>query len=93
MENQFFVSVVSDLGALGFILWMTHRLTTQTIPRLAGQFEIASEKQRQDFRAMLKEQRDMFEARARREEDLFTQSIDRLSAAIDQAPGPIRGDG
>lgn len=89
-QPQIFVSLISDLGAMGFILWMTHRLTTQTIPRLARQFEEASEKQRQDFKAMLKEQREMFESRARREEELFTKSVERLASAIENRPAPIR---
>jgi hypothetical protein len=90
VEHQFLVSLIGDLGALGFILWITHRLTTHTIPRLAKQFEEATEKQRQDFREALKEQRVMFEARARREEEIFTHSLDRLALAIENNTAQCR---
>ncbi len=99
--TQMLIALVSDLGSLGFILWMTHRLTTNTIPRLAGQFEVATKEQRKDFKemlkdqadahqALLKEQREMFEERAKREEQLFLQTTERLASAIERQPPPIR---
>lgn len=62
MEPQILVGLVSDLGALGFILWLAHRLTAKTIPDMTEAFVAANEKQREDFKETLEKQRADFQA-------------------------------
>ena len=57
VEWNAIVGLVGDLGAMGFILWLTQRLTSHTIPRLASGFADASKQQRDDFREALSQQR------------------------------------
>lgn len=62
MEPQILVSLISDLGALGFILWLAHRLTAKTIPDMTNAFIASNEKQREDFKETLEKQRADFRA-------------------------------
>lgn len=79
---QTFVSLVGDLGALGFVFFMTWRLANNTIPRLAKQFEDASEKQRADFKELLQEQRATFVSMMEREQEVHGQHVTRIVESI-----------
>lgn len=57
MDPSTLIGHASDFTALGFVVWLAHRLTTKTIPELTREFTRAAEKQRQDFREMLEKQR------------------------------------
>ena len=79
MENvDDWIQVFSNVPALGFVLWLSHRMTTHTIPRLANDFQASLQRQRDDFRASLKEQRDDFFSLLQRERDVHQEQIDRL---------------
>lgn len=82
MTAETLVSLIGDLGAIGFVFYMAFRLTNHTIPRLATQFENANERQRQDFKEMLQQQRDAFHAMMEREREVHGQHIQRLVDAI-----------
>lgn len=90
-SSQLLVSLLGDLGAMGFILYLTHRLTTHTIPRLAEQFETATEKQRQDFKEMLAEQRQDFAAWHQRENAFHEAQTSSLVEAVKDLASEIRG--
>lgn len=60
MEPESLVNVASDLGAVVFVFWLAHRMTTKTIPDLTEKYIAATERQRQDFRDVLEKQRSDF---------------------------------
>ena len=78
-QGQLFISIVGDLGALGFVFWMTWRMTNYTIPRLASQFEEAIDRQRNDFKEMILQQQNFFEKQVEREREFQEK---RFSAII-----------
>jgi hypothetical protein len=82
MDAQILISLVGDLGALGFVFWMAWRLTNHTIPRLAAQFEAATDRQRADFKEMLSTQRDAFSNMMERERQVHGEHIARVIEAI-----------
>lgn len=57
MNTQMIVSLIGDLGAMGFVLWLTWKLTNHTIPRLAKEFQEGVAAARKDFKDLLHEQR------------------------------------
>jgi hypothetical protein len=59
-DASFFVEIISNLGALGFILWLVWRTTNHTIPRLAESFEKGIKEAREDHRVSLDQQRQDF---------------------------------
>ena len=57
MQPDAIVSLVGNLSAVGFVVWLAHRLTTKTIPDMSERFAEAAKQQRDDFRAALDQQR------------------------------------
>lgn len=49
--------LISALGPMGFVMWLVHRTTTHTIPRLAKSFEEALDRARADYKGAMAEQR------------------------------------
>lgn len=92
MEQTLLVSLLSDLGSMGFILWLTHRLTTETIPRLARQFEVATEKQRMDFKDILAQQRADHLVALERTDRLHEAHVTRIVDAVDRLKEKIGDD-
>ena len=81
MTPELLLNLTSNLGAVGFILWLAHRLTTVTIPRMTESFTAATQKQREDFRHALDAQREDFVAACERESE---RSAERLKAVMDK---------
>lgn len=89
MDPNVIVQLVSDLGSLGFILYLVHRTTTHTIPRLAQEYLQAEIRLREDFRAMLQQQRDDFRRELEREREIHGVNVSRLIDEIRrQSPAP-----
>ncbi len=76
------INLLSNVPALGFVLWLSHRMTTHTIPRLANAFQDGIKQQRDDFREAMRLQRDDFFCLLQRERDAHKDQIDRLIDAI-----------
>lgn len=87
------VELVSSLGTFGFVLWLVHRTTTHTIPRLAAENAARQETQRadfidamgvtrDDFKESLAAQREAFQREMEREREVHGKHIDRLVDAI-----------
>lgn len=72
--------LVSALGPMGFVMWLVHRTTTVTIPRLAKSFEEALDRERADYKAALAEQRSDLLRLVDREHDV----CEKLAGAIDR---------
>lgn len=94
MDPQLIVTLVTDLGAFGFILWLVHRTFSHTIPRLASTFEKgihtmqkafseAADKQRADFKEMVQNQRSDFERIIQREQAIHEAQTDKMVKAIE----------
>ncbi len=90
------VELVSSLGTIGFVLWLVHRMTTHTIPRLVAENAARQEVQREDFiaaqvqtrddfRKALTEQRQAFQREMEREREVHGSHIDQVIAAIREA--------
>lgn len=90
MEPNVLISLIGDLGAMGFILYLANRLTTHTIPRLANEFEQATDKQRQDFKEALSQQRTDFITMVNREQDYRERDIQKLYEAMKELTVEIR---
>lgn len=71
------ISLLSDLGAMAFVLWLVWRTTNHTIPRLAEKFEEGIEKQRQDFKAQSEKERSDFAALLAEQRTFFSAQIER----------------
>jgi len=95
-EAGVMVELISSLGTFGFVLWLVHRTTTHTIPRLAAQNADRQETQRadfiaalgvtrNDFKESLAEQRNAFQREMEREREVHGNHIDRLVDAIREA--------
>jgi glutathionylspermidine synthase len=82
MDSSMLVQLIGDLGSLGFILWLVHRTTTHTIPRLAKEFAEATEKLRQDFKEILQAQREDFRRELEREREINGKQTERIIEAI-----------
>ena len=65
MQPDAIISLAGNLSAIGFVIWLAHRLTTKTIPDMTDAFTRATERQRDDFRTTLTQQRDAHEAMLR----------------------------
>ena len=101
MENpQLIVSLVTDLGAFGFILWLIQRTFSHTIPRLAKDFQDAvaamqvafeksTDKQREDFREIVLLQRKDFERVLQREQEIHAVQTDKIVQALENLAGKI----
>lgn len=63
MQPDAVINLAGNLSAIGFVLWLAHRLTTRTIPDMTQKFIDATTAQRDDFREALKDQRNAHEAR------------------------------
>jgi len=83
--------LAGDLGAMGFILWLTHRLTTHTIPRLADTFEASVRQQRADFREALAEQRSDFREWNQREHENHLEQSKALVESMRELAREVRG--
>lgn len=66
MQPDSLIGLVGNLGAVGFVIWLAHRLTAKTIPEMTRTFTSATERQRDDFRATLKDQREAYETSMQR---------------------------
>jgi len=92
MENlDGWIGLFSNVPALGFVLWLSHRMTTHTIPRLAGDFREAVKLQRDDFREAMDLQRADFFALLEREREVHQAQIDRLVSAIGNCQAAAAG--
>jgi len=76
------ISLIADLGAMGFILYLVHRTTTHTIPRLADSYMQGEAKQRADFKDALRSQREDFLSALEREREVQNGQADRIIDAI-----------
>ena len=93
VDSGMLVELVSSLGTFGFVLWLVHRTTTHTIPRLAAEnaarqeiqradFIAAQIQTRDDFREALTEQREVFQREMGREREVHGKHIDQVITAI-----------
>lgn len=89
MEPIGLLNVAGNLTAVGFVIWLTHRLTTRTIPDMTDAYLRASEKQRDDFRESLKAQRDDFADFHNREHQTHES---RLQSVMDKCLQTGSGD-
>lgn len=77
-DYGFVVDIVSNLGAVGFILWLVWRTTNHTIPRLAKNFEDNIKDARTDFRETLNQQRIDFRESLRDQRESHESRIDSI---------------
>lgn len=82
VDTGIIMQLVGDLGSLGFILYLVHRTTTHTIPRLAAEYMASEQRQREDFKLILSEQRGDFLGALDRERQIQTGQTDRIIQAI-----------
>ena len=61
-DYQFISDNLSNLGAIGFIILLTWRTFSHTIPKMLEKFEASSREARTEFLASLQRQRDDFRA-------------------------------
>ena len=87
---ELLTQLVSALGPMGFVMWLVWRTTNHTIPRLAQAFEEAIERQRTDFKAMMKEQRDDLHRFLEREQDTHMKQTDKMVKAIEELSKEVR---
>ncbi len=83
-DVSFFVDLVGNIGALGFIFWLVWRTTNHTIPRLAQSFEESVDKSRADFREELKEQRVDFRNMLAEQRTFFADHMDQCRTSLDR---------
>jgi len=81
MEPEILANLAGNLGAVGFVSWLAHRLTTRTIPDMAKSFGDAYVCQRKDFRDALDQQRNDFQEFHKRE---LEAHVTRLQAVMDR---------
>ena len=95
-EPGMLIELISSLGTFGFVLWLFHRTTTVTIPRMAAENASRQEQQRsdfldaqrvtrEDFRSALLNQRETFQREMEREREVHTRHVDTLVQAIREA--------
>ena len=82
--SEILVDVVSNLGALGIVLWLIVRFSNHTIPRLAKKFEEALSEARTDFKEALANQRADFFKFAEEQRDFFDTRIEAEHDKMDQ---------
>lgn len=80
------VSVFANIPALGFVIWLAHRMTTTTIPRLVEDFKTELKDIRADFRDVLETQRadfsEMVKSQQQGFESMLVKQADAHEAAI-----------
>lgn len=59
-DYQFISDNLSNMGAIGFIILLTWRTFSHTIPKMLEKFEASSKEARAEFRESLQRQRDDF---------------------------------
>lgn len=91
MHLSSWVSLFSDLGAMAFVLYLSHRMTTHTIPRLAEQYSESSRAQRDDFREALAQQRCDFERWQQREVDASAKQFASVAEGLKDIAREVRG--
>lgn len=89
MQPDSLIGLVGNLGAVGFVIWLAHRLTTRTIPDMTETFTAATERQRDDFRAALDAQRKDFTDFTARQSSAHEA---RLQAVMDKCLGHTSGE-
>ena len=93
VDGGMLVELISNLGTFGFVLWLVHRTTTHTIPRLAAEnaarqevqrtdFIAAQVQTRDDFKGALTDQREAFQREMEREREVHGKHIDQVITAI-----------
>lgn len=82
--SEIMVDVVSNLGALGIVLWLIVRFSNHTIPRLAKKFEEALSEARADFKEALANQRADFFKFAEEQRDFFDTRIEAEHDKMEQ---------
>ncbi len=75
-DYALFLDLFSNLGAIGFIFWLTWRTTNHTIPRLAKSFEDSVKVNREDFKETLKQQRDDFKVLIEQHREFFSRQLE-----------------
>jgi hypothetical protein len=83
-EYTLFLDLFSNLGAVGFIFWLTWRTTNHTIPRLAKSFEESIQVTREDFKSILKQQREDFRAILEQNREFFARQADNERAQLEK---------
>ena len=92
------VQLLSSFGTFGFVLWLVHRTTTVTIPRLADENSARQEQQRsdfleaqrvsrEDFRGALLEQREAFQRELEREREVHGGHVESIVRSIRESHG------
>lgn len=85
--------LLSDLGSMGFIVWLFYRMNTKTVPEMANKFDASVKEQRAEFAVSLKDleekhaeeldrQREDFRIEVERERENCTKQIDRLDQSL-----------
>ena len=83
-ETGLIVELVSQLGSLGFILWLVWRTTNHTIPRLAESFERNLREAREDFKEMLRQERQDFREMSEKEREFFSRQMEMKTREVTQ---------
>ena len=79
---SFIVELISQLGSMGFILWLVWRTTNHTIPRLAETFERGVREARADFKEILAQERQDFLHALGHEREFFEKQIESKSREV-----------
>ena len=82
MESQDLLAFAGNIPALAFVFWMSHRLTTITIPRIASEFQEALKLQRDDFRESIRTEREGFAAQMEREREFHETQVGAIVSSI-----------
>lgn len=90
VEVESILDVASNVGAMGFVLFLAHRLTTSTIPALFAKFEEATAKQRDDFGRALSMQREDFERWHEHENKFHETQIESIVGALTELTAEMR---
>lgn len=83
-DYAMFLDLFSNLGAIGFIFWLTWRTTNHTIPRLAQSFEESIKVTRDDFKATLQQQRDDFRSLLKQNQEFFAKQVENERSQIEK---------
>jgi hypothetical protein len=90
MDPNVVVSLITDLGSFGFILYLVHRTQTHTIPKLVSTFVESNEKQREDFKGVLVNERENFERMLNSQQELSGKMHESVSVEIKHLADEIR---
>jgi hypothetical protein len=83
-DYALFLDLFSNLGAIGFIFWLTWRTTNHTIPRLAQSFEDSIKVTRDDFKVTLQQQRNDFKELLEQHRDFFAKQVENERSQIEK---------